>query len=509
VKRLSAAALLLAGSVLLSRVLGFLREIVLAGQIGVSPEADAYSAAFQIPDLLNYFLAGGALSIAFVPLYTRAKARSGAEAAGALLATVLGTVTAAAVLATALLFVWAEPLVAFQFPRFDAEKQALTARLTRIVLPAQIAFVAGGIIRAGLMAEGRFLSQALAPVLYNAGIIAGGLILGPSLGAEGFAWGALIGAFIGPLGAAWVEARGRIPLRLRVAPLDAAFRRYFVQALPLMLGVTLLTVDEWYDRWFGQLGDEGTIAALRYARQLMLLPVAVVGQAIATAALPTLSRLHEENRREELAGVVQNTLGASIALACLAGAATWALAEPIVAAVYQRGAFDAAALARVAPVLAIFAFAIPGWITQQIAVRVFYAQGDTWRPMLLGSALAALAIPLYALLGPRFGAEGLASAGAIAISANALATLIWAQVRFGLPTLGALAATLLRALIVAAGAGAAAWGALGLAGAAVWPRLLIGGCAFALVAAALGWWVGDEAMRGAFREALRKGLRRG
>ncbi len=507
-KRLSAAALLLAGSVLLSRVLGFLREIVLAQQIGVSPEADAYSAAFQIPDLLNYFLAGGALSIAFVPLYTRAKTRGGHEEAGRLLATVLGTVSAAAIAATALLFWFAEPLVAFQFPRFDAEMQALTVRLTRIVLPAQIAFVAGGIVRAGLMAEGRFLSQALAPLLYNAGIILGGLLFAPTLGVEGFAWGALVGAFVGPLGAALIEARGRIALRLRVAPFEAAFVRYLVQALPLMLGVTLLTVDEWYDRWFGQLGDAGTIAALRYARQLMLLPVAVVGQAVATAALPTLSKLYEEGRREELADIVQGTLGASVALACLAGAATWALAAPIVTVVYERGAFDTDAAARVAPVLAMFAFAIPGWITQQIAVRIFYAQGDTWRPMLLGTALAALAIPIYATLGPRYGALGLAAAGAIAISANALATLCWARGRYGLPTLGALSATLVRALCVAALAG----GAAHLTAAALappWLALFAGGGAFAVVALAAGATIGDDAMRGALRGLWRKVSRRG
>ena len=135
---------------------------------------DAYSAAFQIPDLLNYFLAGGALSIAFIPMYARVRGRDGEAAAQRLFAVVLGTVSGIAVLATLLLWWWADALIALQFPRFDPDTQALTTHLTRIVLPAQVCFVAGGIVRAVLMARDRFATQALTPVLYNLGIIAAG-----------------------------------------------------------------------------------------------------------------------------------------------------------------------------------------------------------------------------------------------------------------------------------------------------------------------------------------------
>ena len=161
--RFTAAAMLLAASVLLSRLLGFVREMVLAYQLGATPELGAYYAAFQIPDILNYFLAGGALSIAFVPFYTRARSDAGEEGAARLLATILGTMTALAVIATALLWWQADALVRLQFPRFEPEIHALTVRLTRIVLPAQIFFVAGGILRAALMARGFFGAQAAAP----------------------------------------------------------------------------------------------------------------------------------------------------------------------------------------------------------------------------------------------------------------------------------------------------------------------------------------------------------
>ena len=242
--RLTAVAALLAASVLLSRLLGFLRESAIAYRLGVGPEVDAYRAAFQIPDLLNYFLAGGAFSVALIPLYQKVRAERGDADAEAFFATVLGTMSAAAVLATVALWWNAEALVRLQFGGFDAETLERTTKLTRIVLPAQIFFVAGGIVRAVLMARGHFVSQALAPVLYNLGIIALGLAF-PQLGAEGFAWGVLVGAFVGNLVVPFAEAARDPELRIRArVAFDRDLRRYLVIAAPLMIGVTLVTVDE-------------------------------------------------------------------------------------------------------------------------------------------------------------------------------------------------------------------------------------------------------------------------
>ncbi len=506
-RRFAGAAALLAASVLLSRALGYVREAVLAAQLGSSPEVDAYRAAFQIPDLLNYFLAGGALSIALVPHYARVLEREGEEAAARLLAVVLGTVGALTVLSTALLWWQAEALVRLQFPRFSPEIQALTTRLTRIVLPAQFFFVTGGIVRAALMARDRFGTQALAPLLYNAGIIAGGLALAGTLGAEGFAWGALAGAAFGPFLIAILDARLGAGLRLgvRVAPLDPRFLHYARIAFPLMLGVTLLTVDEWYDRWFGALGASGTVADLGYARLLVQLPVAAVGQAIATAALPTLSRLWSEGRRQELDAALLGALRAGLALAILAASGAAFLAEPIVSFVYQRGAFGPEDTERVALLLRVFALAVPAWITQQIATRAFYARGDTWRPMLLGTAVALAAIPLYLALGRRHGAAGLAAAGALGMTAAALVTLGIARRLHGGPSLAGLAQTGLRALAIALPAGLAAAGLAELArpwGSAA--QLAAGGAVLAALALAGLLAIGDAPMREFAQRVLRR-----
>jgi len=493
----AAAAALLAASFFLSQVLAFVRNAVLAYRVGVGGDADAYAAAFQIPDMLNHFLGIGALSIALIPLYTRTLAERGEEAANRLFATVLGTLGLVAVLATLLLWCFAEPLVVLQFPDFTADKQALTVHLTRIVLPAQIFFVCGGILRAVLMAQGRFGAQAVAPLVYNAGIIAGGLLLAPTLGVEGFAWGALAGAALGPFGYALLDARGRVPLRLRVAPHDREFLRYLLLAAPLMIGVTLLTMDEWYGRWFGGVLGEGTIALLIYARYLMQAPVRVMGQTTATAALPTLSKLVAEARWEELSGLVLRTLQVAIGLGVLAGAATFALADPFVALVYQRGAFGESDARAVADTLRVFCLAVPAWIVQMIAVRPFYARRDFWRPMLLGTAVALLAIPVYLALGPPFGARGLAGAGVLATTANALVTLVLARRLHGAPQFAPLAGTALRSILISLPAAAAAFYCLpglgGTLGALV--DLAVGGSVFALLAIAGVRLAGDAPMR--------------
>jgi len=504
-----AAAALLAISVLLSRLLGFARESLLAYRVGASAEADAYYAAFQLPDMLNYLLVGGALSAAFLPYLARVRERSEQEG-DRFFATVLGNLGLIAVLASAGLWLAAEPLVALQFPDFSPAKQELTTRLTKIVVPAQIFFVVGGVVQAPLLARGRFAAAALAPLVYNLGILVGGFLLAPWLGVEGFSWGALAGAVLGPFGMPWLDARRRVRLGVRVALTDRDFLRYLRIAAPLMLGLSLLTIDEWYNKWFGGRIDDGAIALLVFARRLMQAPVAVVGQAIGQAVLPALANLWAAGRHEELDRVVSRTLRAAVALGILAAAGAGFLAEPLVRFVYERGAFTPDAAARTSTLLALFSLAVPAWVAQQIATRAFYARGDTWRPMLLGTAIALLAIPLYLALGDRYGVDGLAAAGVGAMSFNALVTLLYARRLHGGPALLPVATSALRALAIAIVAGLAARAVVadraGTLGSLL--DLACGGAVFAALAAAGVAAFGDESLRATGRRIVRRLARR-
>ncbi len=491
--RMGGAALLLAASVMLSRVIGYVREVALAHQVGVGRDTDAFYTAFLIPDILNYLLAGGALAIAFIPLYNRVRRRDGAAAGDALLATVLGTLGVVVVASTVLLWIAAPGLVAAGFPKFSVETQALTVKLTRIVLPAQIFFLTGGLLRAVLMAHGRFTAQALAPLVYNGATIAGGLLTGS---VEGFAWGVLVGAFIGNWLIPAFEITRVQSIRARFAPFDTHFRAYLSLALPLMLGVSLVTVDEWYEKYFGAQLAIGTVAQLGFARKLMMAPVAVVGQAVAAAALPVLSRFYAENREAELNEMLERTVVGSVGLAVLAAGAFHVFAAPMVEVVYQYGRFGAEATTPVASLLAILSLAVPGWVAQQIGVRAFYAREQMWRPMLLGSAIALFAIPMYLVLGQRLGAEGLAGAGVVAITFNAAATLVWARQRFGAPRLSHLAEGALRSGGVALVAGSVAGFVVARAAlpGGAWAQLLLGGGVYAAAALFVGRLVGEAAV---------------
>lgn len=501
-RRIGAAATLLAVSVLLSRILGFGREALIAALVGAGSEADAYQAAFMLPDFLNYLLAGGALSIAFLPRYSALREREGEEAADRLLGIVLGTLGAVAIVVTAVAWCFATPLLARLVPGFDVERLALTVSLVRIILPAQIFFLAGGIVNAALFARGRFGAAALSPLIYNGGIILGGVVLGPRLGVHGFAWGVLLGAVLGPFAVPLLDCRGRVRVRPRVRPLDPGFATYLKVAAPLMLGQSLLTLDDWYKTYFGAGLGSGVVAQLGYARKLMQLPVAMVGQAVATAALPVMVQLWAQGRADELNRLVTRTLRAGLTGAVLGGALFVALAHPIVATLYRHGKFTAGDATVVSALLAVYALAVPAWIVQQLAVRAFYARGDTLRPMVLGTVVALAAIPLYVWASRSWGASGIAGAGVVGMSVNAALTIAMAWRVHQAPAIAELLGSLARALAIASVAGL---GAFAVADATVWltlppwvgaaSRLASGALTFAALAAFGAVVAGDDAMK--------------
>lgn len=501
VGRIGVIALLLGASVLLSRVLGLLRESVLAGYVGAGPVTDAYNVAFLPAELLNYLLAGGALSVAFMPLYSRMRAERGEEAALRLFSTVLGTLGALTLLGTALLWWHAPTLIGTFFPRFDPETRELTVRLARIVMPAQIFFITGGVLRAVLMAHDRFRAQAAAPILYNGAIIAGGIATGTI---DGFAWGVLVGAALGNWAYPLWELRGVQRIRVRVAPLHADFRAYAWVAVPLMLGVSLTTMGEWFEKFVGGGLAPATVAYLAYARRYAMAPVGVLGQAVGAAVLPTFSRLFAEGREDELDRTMLQTLRVTVGLGGLAAGACVALAQPVIALAYHHGEFTVYDVTRVSVLFAWMALGVPSWVMQQVGVRAFYARGDTWRPMLLGSVVVLCALPVYAGLARWFGAEGIAVASVVSMTVNAVLVLVWARLRFGGPALLPLLDSALRAAVVAAVAALAArqvqWGGFSKSEALL--DLAVGGGVFAALALAGVFTVGDAPTRAAVRQHL-------
>ncbi|TDI51987.1 MAG: murein biosynthesis integral membrane protein MurJ, partial [Acidobacteria bacterium] len=206
--RMGAAAAVVAASVLLSRILGLGREALLAGLIGVNSEGDLYRQAFTLPDFINYLLAGAYLTITLIPILSRHLERGDPEGASRAFTSVFRFVGVAIVALTILMWVFADQLVSLIFPEVIENHDRLVS-MTRLVLPAQVFLVVGALLMAVQYTHRRFLYPALAPLVYNAAIIAGGLI-GAAVGdpsPESFLWGAVVGSAVGNFGLQWIGAR--------------------------------------------------------------------------------------------------------------------------------------------------------------------------------------------------------------------------------------------------------------------------------------------------------------
>lgn len=456
------AAVLVASGVLVSRLAGLLRDIILADRLGDTPQGDAYDAAFLIPDYLNYLLAGGFLAITFIPIISRHLAHNDRDGAWRAFSAVFRPIALLIVVLTVLAILAAGPLVEMVYGwvgGFDGGQIDEVARLTRLVLPAQIFFVLGALFTAVQYAHEKFFIPTLAPIIYNVGIIAGGII-GSRPGepdATGFIVGAVAGAFVGNFALQWWGAR-RVGLRWVTGQplLGPDVREYLALALPLMIGQSVVVLDESFTRVFGSLGDPGSVFALSRARRLNMLPIGVIAQAAGVAAYPFLARLAAEGRHRQMAAAVVTALRYVIFAGIAATAVVLAVAQPGVRVVLQRGAFTAEGTAVAAGALALYALSIPAWGAQQVYARGFYALRRMWMPVGVGSAWTVLAIPLFFALHASLGVLGVALASTVAVGGYA-ATLGVLWHRADASGAGAVVSSGIRALGAAIPAGLAGW----------------------------------------------------
>ena len=421
-RQIGRAAAVMMASVLLSRILGYARDAVIAYQQGATPETDAYFVAFTIPDFLNYLLAGGSLSITFIPIFSRYLAE-GREEDGYRSFSAIATVMGIAMLFFVILGEFlAERLIPVIAPGFPPDQIAVAASLTRIVLPAQVFFYFGGLLMAVQYSRNRFLIPAAAPLIYNAGIIAGGVALGGTHGMAGFAWGVLAGSFLGNFA---IQAYGAYRTGLRFIPRidlsDPGLKEFVRLSIPIMLGFSLVVVDEWMTRLFGSFLLAGAITWTNNARRLMQVPIGVFGQASGVASFPFLSALAARGEKEKMWETLSVTLRWVFFVSCAAAAVVSVLSREVVLVVFKRGAFTIEDTLKTASALAVFSAGIPFWCAQTIASRGFFALKDTWTPTLVGTAAWLSTLPAYYVLTQRMGVAGLALSSTVGIVAYASA----------------------------------------------------------------------------------------
>src|SRR5277367_1234285 len=420
------ATLLLMSAIMASRVIGYVREAYIAWAFGAGPQTDAYVAGFTIPDWLNYLVAGGTASITFVSIYTRFLAQKKEDDAQKTFSIIITVMTVVLGIGTLLAEVFTPQIARHLFSGFNPEQLALCVHLTRILLPAQLFFYVGGVVSAVLLSRRLFLFPAFGPLLYNVAIIGGGVLLSRRIGISSLAYGALAGSFIGPflvnaIGAARIGTGYRISFDTR----NPAFREWVRLSIPLMLGVSLVTADDWILRYFAS-GNVGDITRLNYAKRLFAVPIAVLGQATGQASLPFFARLFGEKRMQEFADTVNGSIYRIVAASLLASSLMMAAALPLIDLVYRlpHGHFVFADSQATATYFFWFSLSLVFWAAQGLYARAFYAAGNTLTPMVASSLITIASLPMYRALYHAFASVGLALASDLGIAANCLAMAI-------------------------------------------------------------------------------------
>lgn len=455
------AAGIVMAATLLSRLLGMIRDIVIGYQLGVGVQADAYSAAFKIPDLLMYLVAGGALSSTFIPVF-KEYLHAGREKQAWRTFSIVATVTI--VLSTLFVLIaeiWTPWFVHLLNPGYDQARIDMTVPLTRIVLPAQIFFMLGGLLGGTLNARGSFLIPALGASVYNLGIIFGAAVLYPlGLGLPGLMWGALLGAFVGNF-AMQIVSVARVGMRYRpsLAVLHPGAVKVWKMMGPILLGVSLPNVDQIINGYFASELSLGAQAAMQFGVRLMLIPIGVFAQAMGIAILPTISSHAALGQRKEFRGAINRALRSILFMTVPASALLFVLAQPIVAFLLQSGKFDAHGTLITASALRFYSLGIFAWSAQAILTRGFYALQDTRTPVISGTIMTVIFIGMNWLVvnATNMGVGGLALATTIAAVLHMLVMYVLLRRRLGGLNGGALLASVTKTLLATAALCLLAW----------------------------------------------------
>lgn len=471
---------------LVSRILGFARDVAIAAVFGAGIRADAFFVAFQLANLFRRMLAEGALNAAIVPLYLRARDEGGEAGAGAFAGRMIGCVTVALTAAVAI-FAFAMPLIVIVLaPGFAAggPRMSIAVELARLMLPYLALAGPVAVLMGVLNANGRFATAAFATSAFNATMLAAlGVVFVLHTG-DSLLSGQIVAISVALAGVSQLALVGFAVWRgpARVTPFSVSFgqdtRRFLALAIPGLLasGIPQITVIAGV---MVASGSRSAVSWIYYANRLIELPLGIVGIAIGTVLVPAFAHAIRGGDETELGHVESRGAELALGMALPAAIALVVLAEPIVRVLFQHGAFHAEDTAATAAALAAFALGLPGHVLVKTFSPIFFAREDTATPMraaLFGFTIAIVgSLSLMPVLGHvgvalAIAASGWASAGLLGILiARRMGFALDAEARFRLPRIVA-ATIVMGAALEAAHRATDAW--LG-AGASTAPRALL------------------------------------
>ncbi|MCJ7792973.1 MAG: murein biosynthesis integral membrane protein MurJ [Candidatus Marinimicrobia bacterium] len=413
---LSAATVIMM-AVLLSRLLGLLRDRLLAGAFfsGQEWQLDVYFAAFRIPDMLFQLLVLGALSAAFIPVFSRYLEKDEKEAYY-VSSSVINFLIIFFIFATVLVFIFAQPLTRLIAPTFTQIETNLMVSLMRIMLLAQLFFCLSSFITGVIQSHQRFLVPALSPVIYNLGIIFGIVVLGRWLGIYGPTIGVVLGAFLHLL----IQLPLALKLGLRYSFVfdwrHPGVREVGRLTLPRTLALGVSQIELTVAVFLATSLTAGSLSIFYFAQHLMNLPIGLFGSSIGQAALPTLSRESGEKNHAKFKETFLSSFNQILYLVLPASAILLVLRIPAVRIVFGAASFPWKATLLTSRVLAVFSLSIAAQAVVQLLVRGFYALHDTKTPFWIGvlSVFVNVALSFLFLLKLDYGVLGLAWATTVA-----------------------------------------------------------------------------------------------
>lgn len=417
------AATVVSAALVLSRLLGYVREALLASRFGATHVTDAYVVSSELPGALFAALSQ-ALLLVFIPVYRTVLQNQGAEAGRRLANTVLNATLLVSAVLVALGWVFAPMLVPNLVPGLPGQVQSLAVSLTRTMLPMMLFLALSGVFAAVLNANRFFTGPALLGFVSNLAVISVLLVVtGPSQ-VHWVAWSVVAGALAGALvQLPWLR-RASFSYDLSMDLKNPALRQIGRLILPVIVTATAIQMQNFVDRFLASHLAEGSIAALNYAVRVNALPYGVIGAAISTVLYPNLAEYAAAGSRDELQRSVTGGLGTLAFVLLPMSLGLVAFREPIVQVFFQRGAFDPRATAATAYALEFFAAGILffGWL--DFVNRCFFVLQDTLTPMWISLLMVVLNIGFNIFLVRPMAQGGLALGTSMA-TAIGVGLLLW------------------------------------------------------------------------------------
>ncbi|HWU83935.1 MAG TPA: murein biosynthesis integral membrane protein MurJ, partial [Rhodocyclaceae bacterium] len=410
---------------LLSRILGFVRDFVIARAFGASVATDAFVVAFRLPNLLRRLFAEGAFSQAFVPILAEYKNRRGDTETHQLVNRV-ATLLFLILLAVTLLGIVATPLLIYATaPGFssDPDKFALTVALTRVTFPYILCMSLVALSAGILNTWNRFALPAFTPVLLNLSFIGMALFAAPYFDRPIMAlgWAVVLGGLLQlALQLPGLRRIGLLP-RWDYAPQDAGVRRILRLMAPAVLGVSISQVSLVINTIFASFLVTGSVSWLYYADRMMEFPSGLLGAALGTILLPSLSKLHADNRREEFSALLDWGMRLTLMLTLPAALALAMLAVPLLSTLFQHGAFNAHDVLQTRNALVAYSVGLTGLILVKVLAPGFYSRQDVRTPVKIGllTLTATQLLNLLFIFGLQLAHAGLALSIGLAACLNA------------------------------------------------------------------------------------------